>query len=141
MIKVSFLFSTAFAFLLLISQAGCNRAGQPQSSAADTLAKITKIQLIRQEGFPVQISVKVEGVLPDTCTTFRNIEQRKKDEDNVFHINLITNPHPGTRCSGSEAPFDVEVPLQLDGLPKGKYRVNVNGKEEKFELEQDNSIE
>jgi hypothetical protein len=110
-----------------------------QNAAKDTMANISKIQLIRQEGFPVQISVKINGVLPDTCTTFKNIDQRRKDY--LFTINLVTQRSTTETCNSSEAPFELEVPLELEGIPAGEYKVKVNGVEDKFKLDQDNIIE
>lgn len=133
-------------FLLLLlgalfSSNACKQTGNMKSGGTkDTLASIKNIELLNNGAFPVNIKVNIKGLLPDTCTKFNRISQDKKD--NTFLIWLITTPKPkGLKCPGGEAPFEVEIPLQLQDLPKGRYEVSVNGVRKSFELEQGNWIE
>ena len=128
-----------FFLAAMLYGASCKQPGNIQSVSGDTLAKVTNVDLMREESFPVKIKLKIQGELQDTCTKFRNISQDKKD--NLFIIHLVTDRDPNAKCNGEAAPFEVEVPLQVNGLQKGKYEVDVNGVKKSFTLEQDNWIE
>ncbi len=89
------------------------------------------------EFFPVQVSVNLIGYLPDGCTQIDEVtSQRERD---VFTVEIITKrPSGDISCTQAIVPFDVEVTLDVEGLPAGEYVVVYDDLKETFTLESDN---
>jgi inhibitor of cysteine peptidase len=88
------------------------------------------------ESFPVQVSVEVTGYLPDGCTNIDNVNTTK--DGDTFYVEIGTIRPRDALCTQALVPFTKSVPLDVYGLEKGIYNVDVNGKTASFELSVDN---
>lgn len=102
-------------------------------------ASVEEVSLLTLESFPVQVVAVVKGTLPDTCTKVDQITQSR--EGNTFKVTITTISQQGADCTatGLQNRFEQNVPLDVYGLPKGSYTVEVNGVAQPFELTADNS--
>ena len=99
---------------------------------------IDGIDVLMLESFPVQITVVVRGNLADGCTQIGQITQMR-DKD-VFRI-IITAVRPrDAMCTEALVPFQQSISLDVIGLPKGKYIIDINGSTAEFELQADNIL-
>ncbi len=98
-------------------------------------AKVTKIEILIMESFPVQVNVIVHGEFPDSCTEIDTIITRL--EGDTFFI-TVTTSRPYDKCALVITPFEEVIPLEVAGLKAGIYTVNVNGVMGTFELQVDN---
>ncbi|HML25550.1 MAG TPA: hypothetical protein PKC27_02465, partial [Methanomethylovorans sp.] len=78
------------------------------------------------------------GYLPDGCTTISNATTRK--DGNTFYVEIGTIRPRDALCTQALVPFTKSVPLDVYGLEKGVYTVDVNGKTASFELSVDNIL-
>ena len=89
------------------------------------------------ESFPVQVSVTVEGYLPDGCTTIDEISSSRQDQ--IFTINLsASRPSGNVVCTMAIVPFRERIDLDVQGLLAGEYIVRYAGFSETFILDVDN---
>ena len=127
--------NTLFILLLLMIMMtfllpGCN-AVEPRIN----LAKVTEIDILILESFPVQVHVVASGYLPNPCTKIEEIIQSR--ESNNFFVTIKTKSSL-LPCIQVLTPFEETIALDVYGLPAGTYNVNVNGIEDTFTLEIDN---
>jgi len=100
-------------------------------------ALIDDITIQILESFPVQIHVQVSGNLPTPCRELGPIHQRFSD--NFFEIAIhVTQLQTFVACAQVLEPFQTTIPLDVYGLPQGRYQVRVNDKSANFELTADN---
>lgn len=99
-------------------------------------AQIETVEILMLESFPVQINVHVTGWLGDGCTTLGEITQVR--EENTFKISLPTQRPADAICTQQLVGFEQTLPLDVAGLPKGTYTVDVNGVTQTFTLDVDN---
>lgn len=99
-------------------------------------ATIDSIEVLILESFPVQINVRVRGVLTDGCTTIDEVAANRGSSS--FDVAITTRRESGQICSEAEVPFEELVPLDVLGLPAGTYTVNVNNITGSFTLAVDN---
>ncbi|MCD4821122.1 MAG: protease inhibitor I42 family protein [Methanococcoides sp.] len=104
-------------------------------------AVVDDVQIMVMESFPLQISVTVIGNLPDGCTTIDEENIEVVNTGNVFDIALKTKRPKDLVCTDALVPFEVNIPLDVYGLEKGVYTVNVNGVTDTFEFTVDNVME
>jgi inhibitor of cysteine peptidase len=104
-------------------------------------ANVDNIEIMVMESFPVQVSVQATGNLKDGCTVIdeANITTVKKGD--IFNVHIPTKRPKGAMCTQALVPFKINVPLDVYGLEKGNYTVDVNGVQDSFELQSDNVIE
>ena len=103
------------------------------------LASVESVEVQILESFPVQINLRVTGVLPNACTA---IDDVVVDQDgNTFNVAITTIQEPGEACSEALVPFEEIVPLDVNGLEAGSYTVSVNGVQASFILDVDNKLE
>ena len=100
-------------------------------------ARVEEMYVNIMESFPVQVNVNLIGYLPDGCTQIDEVtSQRERD---VFTVEIITKrPSGDISCTQAIVPFDVEVTLDVEGLPPGEYVVVYDDLKETFSLESDN---
>ena len=113
--------------------------GQWKLIAANTghQAQVDDITIQILESFPVQIHVQVSGNLPTPCHELGPIYQRFSD--NAFEIAIyVTQLQTFVACAQVLEPFQTAIPLDVFGLPQGRYQVRVNDKLADFELATDN---
>lgn len=100
-------------------------------------AVVENLSVMVMESYPVQVSVRVSGYLPDGCTTIREV--RASREGDTFTINIITQrPGGDVACTMAIVPFEESVSLEVEGLPAGDYRVESGNLRESFTLDTDN---
>jgi inhibitor of cysteine peptidase len=100
---------------------------------------INDIRINIMESFPLQVSVTVFGDLPDGCTSIVD-STAKFDNENTFEIHIYTDRPEDLMCTQALVPFEETIPLDVNGLPAGKYTVNVYQLSDTFEFQTDNVI-
>ena len=103
------------------------------------LALIENIEILILESFPVQIHVRVRGILGDSCTTLHQITQKRVE--NTFTITVATTRPADAICADIITRFEETIALDVYGLPAGMYIVDVNGVHDTFTLSVDNVIQ
>ncbi len=101
-------------------------------------AVVDSVELMIMESFPVQVSVRVRGELPDGCTTIEKIETSQQDQQ--FNVVISTVRPADAACTQATVPFDETIPLDVVDFPAGTYAVDVNGRIGTFTLEADNTL-
>lgn len=105
-------------------------------SDVNGIATVDSIEILILESFPVQINVRVRGVVPDGCTNVDEVATSQTGSS--FNVNITTLREAGQICTEAETPFEELVPLDVVGLPANTYMVNVNGIQGSFTLAVDN---
>ena len=108
----------------------------PKENSAD-LADIHEVEPVYFDSVPVEIFVRARGTFPNACTGVDTIHQEFADD--LFEITITVRRISSDDCGVEPVDFEESIPLNVFGLPAGVYRVNVNGVEAAFELEQDNT--
>lgn len=103
-------------------------------------ASVEEIDIRILESFPVQVHVAARGNLPDGCTQINENATTVQRQGNTFDVYLETIRPRDAVCTEALVPFEHTIPLDVYGLEKGTYTVNVNGVEETFELTTDNIL-
>lgn len=89
------------------------------------------------ESFPVQVSVTLEGYLPDGCTIIDEISSSRQGQ--IFTIDLsASRPSGNIVCTMAIVPFRERIDLDVQGLLAGEYIVRYAGFSETFILNVDN---
>ncbi|MEA1985297.1 MAG: protease inhibitor I42 family protein [Euryarchaeota archaeon] len=104
-------------------------------------AMVEDVQVLVMESFPVQVSAVASGYVPDGCTEIDEDNITVQRVGNVFDITLRTMRPRDAMCTQAIEPFEVAIPLDVYGLEKGVYMVDVNGVNATFELQTDNVLE
>ncbi|MCA9921435.1 MAG: hypothetical protein KC421_03635 [Anaerolineales bacterium] len=145
-----------FSLCTLVILAGCNgEEPAPATPSPDTAvstdttptastpaepvtgpAVVDSIEVLILESFPVQINVRVRGVLADGCTVIDEVNTNRSGSG--FNVNITTRRETGQTCTEAQVPYEELVPLDVAGLPAGTYTVNVNGITGSFTLAVDN---
>jgi inhibitor of cysteine peptidase len=104
-------------------------------------ATVEEIDIRILESFPVQVHVTARGYLPDGCTVINENATNVQREGNTFNVYLETMRPKEAICTEALVPFEQNIPLDVYGLERGTYIVNVNGVEGTFELATDNILQ
>ncbi|MGD2162859.1 MAG: hypothetical protein PVI81_00915 [Anaerolineales bacterium] len=127
--------------LLLAACGGTAEATPPADAGGDVQygeAPVENVEIMMLESFPLQIHLKVEGYMPDGCTEIESTEVEQRD--NHFEVSIATSRPTDLACTEAIEPFEMNIPLDVYGLPAGEYTVEVNGVEASFVFEQDNVL-
>lgn len=140
------MFVVVFSTLLAITS--CAPPGEAPTSVADLppdatdviteSATVEAVEVLLLESFPVQVQILARGILPDNCTTIGDTTIERTDD--TFIVTLNTVRPAVAECDEVELSFEQTINLDAEGLPAGKYIVQVNGATSNFELEVDNSV-
>jgi inhibitor of cysteine peptidase len=103
------------------------------------LAMIESIEIMILESFPVQVHVRIKGILGDSCTTLHQITQTRVE--NTFTITVTTTRPAEAVCADIITRFEKGIALDVYGLPSGTYIVDVNSVCDTFTLDVDNVIQ
>ncbi|MDW7732142.1 MAG: hypothetical protein SCH66_06900 [Methanolobus sp.] len=103
-------------------------------------AVVEDVEILMLESSPVQVRAVATGYFPDGCTQIDEANTTVKRNGNVFNVNLRTIRPMDAECTEAIVPFEQTINLDVYGLDKGVYTVNVNGIEKTFELQTDNTI-
>ena len=102
------------------------------------LAEVNEFEILILESFPVQVHVVASGNLPNPCTGIDQIIQSRDENNFKITIKIKYNQEI---CIPLINPFEETIALDVYGLPAGTYNVNVNGIEDSFILEVDNTYQ
>ena len=100
-------------------------------------AYVESVEVLLLKSFPLQVRVAIAGQLSDACT--RLGEPRVRRDGSTFHVELPTTREPGM-CAQMLVPFEETVALEVHGLAKETYTVEVDGKTAQFTFERDNEL-
>lgn len=100
---------------------------------------VNNMQINIMESFPLQVSVTVSGNLPDGCTSIVK-STATFDNKNTIEIHFYTDRPKDLMCTQALVPFEETIPLEVYGLPAGKYTINVYQLSDTFEFQTDNII-
>ncbi|MCP4363022.1 MAG: hypothetical protein GY796_33875 [Chloroflexi bacterium] len=111
----------------------------PTATAAEPvtgLAVVDSVEMMIMESFPVKVSVRVRGTLPDGCTAVDRLDTTLNDT--TFDVVITTIRPADAVCTQQVVSFEETIPLDVAGLKAGTYTVNVNGITGTFTLDVDN---
>lgn len=126
----------------LLSACSAISTQTPKDSTMDpegTLV-VRSVEVVMLESFPVQVSVKIKGELPDGCSTISPVNVQRDTDTMTFAIKLTPVPNEAEACTKQPALFEQAVALDVVDLPAGTYTVDVNGRETTFTLAVDNTL-
>lgn len=132
----------ALALSLVILSAACAPRREPGSTPPPEggiirgLAAVDSITILIMESFPVQVSVRALGNLPDGCTTIDSTTQER--QGNTIFVTIGTARPDDALCAEVLVPFDKTISLDALGLKAGTYTVTVNAVSAQFTLGADN---
>ncbi len=98
---------------------------------------VESMQINIMESFPLQVSVTIQGNLPDGCTELVDLKATKMDET-TFEVHIYTMRDPQAICTMALVPFEETLPLDVAGLPAGTYSVRVYDLLDTFTFDQNN---
>jgi inhibitor of cysteine peptidase len=100
--------------------------------------KITSLEILILESFPVQVQVQVSGYLMNGCVEL--VDVTAEQEEDTFVLTLNTRrPAGDVMCTEALVPFDTAVSLDVYGLPAGSYSVVAGDQQAEFNLDMDNA--
>ena len=100
-------------------------------------AVVEEMSVMIMESYPVQVSVQLNGYLPDGCTTIRKAIASR--DGNTFNIRITTQrPGSDVACTMALVPFEERISLEVDSLPAGQYTVQLGNQRETFTLDMAN---
>ena len=130
-------------FAALISAIGCigcaniddilKSIGEPPEEDGVIIADmpIGEIEVLLAESDPVQVTVEVNGWLPDSCTEHH--ETHLTQEENTITIQITTIRPKGFACATVATEYQERV--SIGTLPAGDYKVTVNDVEGEFRVD------
>lgn len=104
-------------------------------------AVVEGLQVMILESFPVQVHLSVSGYLPDGCTEIDEDGITEQRDGFNYTVNIPTKRPADMACTQAIVPYNINVPIDVYGIEKGIYTVDVNGVQTTFELQMDNIIE
>lgn len=134
MLFVLFCVSVAFAVAILVSR---NIDKVTPEEEEDAPVTVTSFDLLVMESFPVEAKIKVTGSQSDSCVGSYTLEE----DINGFDIDLsIKRSRQTIECIEKTTPFQETFDIDIDGLEKGEYNVNLGGITKKLILSVDNTV-
>lgn len=128
--------------LLLAACSGAAETPEPPAPSGEMQygkAPVESVEVVFLESFPLQVQLQVEGYLPDGCTEIESTEVERQGDH--FEVTITTSRPAEMACTQAIEPFEMNIPLDVYGLPAGEYTVDVNGVETSFTFSQDNILE
>ena len=92
---------------------------------------IAGIEVLLAASDPVQVTVEVNGWLPDSCTAHH--ETHQEQEGNTITIQITTTRPRDLACATVVTEYQENV--SIGTLPAGDYKVIVNDVEQEFRVE------
>lgn len=86
-----------------------------------------KVESIITDSVPVQVFLKISGLLPNPCSQLGQINQRLNANKFEITMHLLDPPLLNTSCIQVVVPYEKIIPLQVYGLSAGTYEYSVNG--------------
>lgn len=127
------------ALLLLAAAAGPAPAQTLARSESMQAARVEEAEVVLWQGAVLAASVHASGMLSAPCALLATPQVQRRGRE--FRLLLAeAGSAPELRCNtltGTTTPFAVSVPLDIEGLAAGSYRVHVNDLVLDFVLGQD----
>jgi hypothetical protein len=120
--------------LIGLSLVACGGGGTAPTTPPDALVTqssllpVASIDLLILESFPVQVTARVRGHLPDGCTSIADVVQTRTGS--TVEV-TITTVRSGEVCIQLVTPVTRNVRLE-GAFPPGDYVLRVNGLEKPF---------
>ena len=92
---------------------------------------IAEVEVLLAESDPVQVTIEVNGWLPDSCTTHH--ETIQTHEGNTITVQITTIRPKDFACATVVTEYSERI--FIDTLPAGDYTVVVNGMERGFRVD------
>lgn len=92
---------------------------------------IAGVEVLLAESDPVQVTIEVNGWLPDSCTTHHETVQTH--EGNTITVQITTIRPKDFACATVVTEYSERI--FIDTLPAGDYTVIVNGMEREFRVD------
>lgn len=107
--------------------------GEPSEGDSIIIAgmPIGEVKVLLAESDPVQVTVEINGWLPDSCTAHHQTHSAR-DGDTIT-IQITTTRPEGYACATVITEYHETV--AFGPLPTGDYTVNVNGVEQEFRVD------
>ena len=105
--------------------AGAVSAQSAQNVEITNEATVSSVDVLIMESFPVQVTVVINGTLPNSCTTIGQITQTRNGNEFIVAIGTIKQTE--VMCAEQVEPFEENVSLDVLGLPAGSYSVVASG--------------
>lgn len=97
-------------------------------------ARVEELSVNVMESYPVQVSVVLQGYLPDGCTEIEQITSTLDQQ--TFTIEIVTRrPAGDVMCTQQIVPFEETLDLDVENLEAGEYTVQYGDLSESFTLE------
>lgn len=98
-------------------------------------ANVDEVRIGSLQTPPLRVRVTADGFLTNGCERLGEVTQRLAGQTFFVEIVEVFERPPGVSCHTGITEFQKEVMLEVQGLVKGVYTLNVNGITETFELE------
>ena len=126
-------------FATLIALAGClhvppatQAQTDPEPDVMIRLAGVERIETVILESQPVQVRVVVYGWLSDGCTSLHGFDQKTEGASILMRV-LTARPRDAI-CTQAIKRFQETYPVDTEGLARGTYTLDVNGKSAQITL-------
>jgi hypothetical protein len=96
---------------------------EPKDGVITGRAAVDSIEVV--EVGEVSATIVVRGNLPDGCT--RLADHVQAVQGHIIRVELYTERPADQFCTEALVPFDQEILIDLQGLEKGDYLIDVNG--------------
>ncbi len=101
-------------------------------------AQIESLDILLLESFPVQVKALVRWRLPDDCTVIFKITNEKIED--IFQVRILTKRPADKDCAQEISIVEETFTLDVYGLDRGTYTVDVNGMFGEFTLDIKNEL-
>lgn len=89
---------------------------------------IDNADLLIAESYPVQVSLQISGNLPTPCHEFHyRFVISPAAEEKTINVFAYSTSDPSVLCTQVLHPFEITVPIPMEGAPDGSYEVFLNG--------------
>jgi inhibitor of cysteine peptidase len=97
-------------------------------------ARVEELTVNVMESDPVQVSVVLEGYLPDGCTEIDQITSAREQQTFIIEIGT-RRPAGDVMCTQQIVPFEEVLNLDVENLEAGAYTVQVGEMNETFQID------
>jgi len=88
-------------------------------------ARVVSFDVVYGEGFPVPVTLVVQGEFGDLCSEVGRVTQARTTKG--LSVGVYVVRPLAVACGAALRPFEIEVPLDITSLDVGEYEVTVNG--------------
>jgi len=133
--------STVLIVLVIVSSVGIWYVAvrEKEENMIENPANVNDVEILILESFPIQVNVIVHGEFPDICTEIAKVTTAR--EGPAFLVTITTRRPADAVCAQVITSFEKVISLDVAGLKKGTYPVDVNGVRSTFELQSDNILQ